>query len=658
VSTPFLDRIQSPRDLRRLEVGDLPRVAEELREEILRVVSKTGGYLSSNLGVVELTLALHYAFDTPRDRLVWDVGHQTCSHKILTGRRDRMETLRRYGGLSGFLSRAESEYDVLEAGHASTSISAALGLAVARDLKGEKHHVVTVIGDGAMTAGMAFEAMNQAGALGKRLIVVLNDNSMSISPSVGALPHYLAELMAGRHYAKFKDDFKKVLGRLPGVGEQVVDFARALEEGVRKTFTPGSLFEELGFRYMGPVNGHDFPAMLAAFAEARGVDGPVFLHVITQQGKGYRPAEDRPVEYHGAAPFDPSKGLPRRTRKKAAEAPTLTEVFGQTLLSLAGRDPRIVAITASMPDGTGLVPFAEAFPKRFFNTGIAEQHSVTLAAGLALDGFRPVVAVYSTFLQRAFDQIFHDVCLMNLPVVFAVDCAGLAGADGASHHGVFDIAYLRTLPNMVLMAPKDEEELRHMLATAFELDGPVAVRYPRGRHPRGGAPGMGVPGDRAEDRIGAGEIHTLPPGKAELLRRGEDGALWALGASVAPALTAAERLARDGVELTVVNARFVKPLDREMLAGQLAEGGRIATVEEHTLAGGFGSAVLEAVAEMGLEGVESLCLGIPDRFVPHGSEKVLRQALGLDAEGLYFRLRQFFVTSSRGFGRGTRHRPG
>lgn len=643
MSTPFLDRIQSPRDLRRLAPADLPKVADELREEVLRVVSKTGGYLSSNLGVVELTVALHYAFDTPQDRLVWDVGHQTYSHKILTGRRDRMETLRRYGGLSGFLSRAESEYDVLEAGHASTSISAALGLAVARDLKREDHHVVAVIGDGAMTAGMAFEAMNQVGSLGKRLIVVLNDNSMSISPSVGALPHYLAEIMAGRHYAKLKDDFKKVLARLPGVGEQVVDLARALEEGVRKTFVPGSLFEELGFRYLGPVNGHAFPSLLDSFAEAKEVDGPVLLHVITQQGKGYRPAEDEPVEYHGADPFDPSKGLPRRRPRSAAAAPTYTEIFGQTLLRLAERDSRLVAITASMPDGTGLVPFAEALPQRFFNTGIAEQHSVTLAAGLALGGFRPVVAVYSTFLQRAFDQIFHDVCLMGLPVIFAIDCAGLAGADGSSHHGVFDLAYLRTLPNMVVMAPQDGEELRHMLGTALELDGPVAVRYPRGP--------ARLPGDGSARHR---EVHALPAGKAELLRRGDDGALWALGPMVEPSLAAAQRLSRDGIEISVVNARFVKPLDREMLASQLAEGGRIATVEEHSLAGGFGSAVLEALADMGLEGVEALNLGIPDRFIPHGSEAVLRQALGLDADGLYFRLRQFFVTSSLRFGRGGR----
>jgi 1-deoxy-D-xylulose-5-phosphate synthase len=629
----LLDKIHGPKDLRALKPAQLPKVARELRDEIIETVSKTGGYLSSNLGAVELTLALHYAFETPRDQLVWDVGHQAYSHKILTGRRERMGTLRRYGGLSGFLSRAESEYDVAEAGHASTSISTALGLAVARDLKGEKHHVLAIIGDGAMTAGMAFEAMNQAGHLGKRLIVVLNDNSMSISPSVGALTRYLNELMAGRHYAKLKDDVKKVLQRVPGVGGQVLEVARALEEGVRTTFAPGSLFEELGFRYLGPVNGHSIPGLLDAFAEAREVDGAVLVHVITQPGKGYRRAEEEPVEYHGASPFDPSKGL----EQPPGGAPTYTEVFGATTLKLAERDSRIVAITASMPDGTGLVPFAERFPDRFFNTGIAEQHSVSLAAGLALGGYRPVVAVYSTFLQRGFDQIFHDVCLMDLPVVFAVDHAGIVGADGASHHGVFDLGYLRMLPNMVVAAPKDEGELQQMLATAFTLDHPVAVRYPAGA-------GVGV---KLEE-----ELRPVAPGKAELLRRGSAGVVWALGAAVGPTLAAAERLARDGVELTVVNARFVKPLDREMLAGQLAEGGRLATVEEHTLAGGFGSAVLEAVSETGIEGVETLTLGIADRFVPHGSQRVLRKALGLDADGIYFRLRQFFSAALR-FGRDT-----
>lgn len=629
----LLDPIQSPRDLRRLEPAQLPKLARELRDEILRLVSRTGGYLSSNLGAVELTVALHYAFDTPNDRLVWDVGHQTYAHKMLTGRRERMATLRRYGGLSGFLSRSESEYDVVEAGHASTSVSAALGLAVARDLEAQKHHVVAVIGDGAMTAGMAFEAMNQAGHLGKRLIVVLNDNSMSIGSSVGALTRYLKEIMAGRHYAKLKDDIRRVLQKVPAVGEQVLEVVRAMEEGVRQTFTPGSLFEELGFRYLGPIDGHSFPLLLEAFSEAKEVPGPVLVHVITQQGRGYRPAEDRPVAYHGPAPFDPDQGL----EAEAERPPTYTEVFGRTVLRLAERDPRVVAITASMPDGTGLAPFAEKFPKRFFNTGIAEAHSVTFAAGLALGGFRPIVAVYSTFLQRGFDQIFHDVCLMNLPVTFALDRAGLVGEDGPAHHGLFDLAYLRVLPNISVMAPKDEHELVQMLATAVELDAPAAVRYPRGT-------GVGPPAE--------GEIRTLPVGKAEPLRRGRDGVVWALGSTVAATLTAAERLARDGIELTVVNARFVKPLDRELLAGQLEAGGRLATIEEHALSGGFGSAVLEAISEMGLNGIETLCLGVPDRLVPHGSQRLLRQALGLDAEGLYFRLRQFFSVGPFGGPRG------
>ncbi len=631
----LLDSIQSPRDLRRLDPEQLPKLADELRGEIVRAISRSGGYLSSNLGAVELTLALHYGLDTPRDQLIWDVGHQTFAHKMLTGRRDRMETVGRYGGLSPFCRRAESEYDILEAGHASTSISAALGLAVARDLRQDKHHIAAVIGDGAMTAGMAFEAMNQTGHLGKRLIVVLNDNSMSISPSSGALTHYLTELMAGRHYAKLKDDLKRILQKVPAVGTPMVEVARAVEEGIRQTFVPGSLFEELGFCYLGPVNGHSIAALLEAIEEAKDVDGPVLIHAITQPGKGYRPAEDEPVEYHGPPPFDLSTGVHKRA---AGQPPTFTAIFGHTLLRLAQRDPRLVAITASMPDGTGLAPFGESFPDRLFNTGIAEQHSVTFAAGLALAGLRPVVAVYSTFLQRGFDQILHDVCRMNLPVAFAIDQAGLAGADGDAHHGVFDLAYLRMMPNLVIMAPKDENELQHMLATAAgALDHPAAVRYPR-------RTGFGVKLDA--------ELRTLPPGKAELLRRGNAGTVWALGVMVKPTLEAAERLGRDGIELTVVNARFVKPLDREMLASQLADGGRLATVEEHALAGGFGSAVLEAITEMGLEGIETLCLGIPDRFVPHGSQQTLQQSLGLDSAGIYFRLRQFFAASRDRFGRG------
>ncbi|MFN7964029.1 MAG: 1-deoxy-D-xylulose-5-phosphate synthase [Thermoanaerobaculia bacterium] len=620
----LLDQVHSPRDLRKLKASELPKLAQELREEVLQVVAKTGGYLASNLGVIELTVALHYAFDTPNDRLVWDVGHQTYAHKILTGRRDRMATMRSYGGLSGFLSRQESEYDVSEAGHASTSISEALGLAIARDLKGEKHHVVAVIGDGAVTAGMAFEAMNQAGHLGKRLIVVLNDNSMAITPSVGAMTRYLKEIMAGRHYAKLKDDIRRVIQKLPGVGEQMLEVVKGIEEGLRQTFTPGSLFEELGFRFLGPINGHAFPALLAALKEAQGIDGPVLLHVVTQAGKGYRPAEDSPAEFRGTTPAEGPRGEPQ-------EPPTYTEIFGRTALRLAERDSRIVAITAAMPEGTGLAAFAEKLPKRFLNTGIAEQHTVALAAGLALDGLRPLVAVYSSFLQRGFDQIFHDVCLMDLPVVFALDRSGLVDADGASQHGLLDFTYLRALPNMVVAAPMDENELAAMLTTAFELTHPVAIRYPAG-------PGFGVKLDR--------DLHTLPPGKAEVLRRGKDGLVWAAGVTVRPALAAAERLAQGGLELTVVNARFIKPLDRDLLASQLASGGKVATVEEHGLAGGFGGAVLEAVSEMGLEGVETLCLGIPDRVVPHGSQRVLRRALGLDAEGIYFRLRQFFASGA------------
>jgi len=622
-----LDRVHTPPDLRKLPEEELPQLADELREEIVRCVSETGGHFSSNLGSVELTIALHYAFETPRDLLVWDVGHQTYPHKLLTGRRERMSTLRQYGGLSGFCLRSESEYDVLAAGHASTSISAALGLAIARDQRGESHQVVAIIGDGSMTAGMAFEAMNQAGHLGTKMIVVLNDNSMSISPSVGALTKYLKELMAGRHYSKLKDDVKRVLHRIPGIGDPMLEVAKGLEEGIRQVFTPGSLFEELGFRYVGPVDGHSVPALLAALREAREIDGPVLVHAITQKGKGYKYAEDEPVEYHGPSKFDPVAGI---QKSKSAAAPTYTAVFGKAIIKLAERDPRVVAITASMPDGTGLIEFSEKFPDRFLNTGIAEQHSVTLAGGLALGGSKPVVAIYSSFLQRGFDQIFHDVCLMDLPVVFALDRGGIAGNDGWTHHGVFDYAYLRIFPNMVVMAPKDENELQHMLATALEQPHPAAVRYPRGN-------GVGVALDA--------EFRPLPLGKAEVLRRGRHGAVWAIGSTVHPTLEAAERLAKEGVELTVVNARFVKPLDRELLRSQLEQlgaGARLATVEEHVVAGGFGSAVLEALAEMEISGVATLTVGVPDRFVPHGSQEVLRKVLGLDAEGLYFRLRTFF----------------
>ncbi len=634
MTSPLLDQVHSPADLRRLDPGQLDQLADELREEIVACVSKTGGHFSSNLGSVELTIALHYVFDTPRDLLVWDVGHQTYPHKILTGRRDRMHTLRQYGGLSGFCLRGESEYDVIAAGHASTSISAALGLALARDLRKESHQVVAIIGDGSMTAGMAFEAMNQAGHLGTRMIVVLNDNSMSISPSVGALTKYLEALMAGRHYAKLKDDVKKVLHRIPGVGDPMLEVAKGLEEGVRQVFTPGTLFEELGFRYVGPVKGHSVSALIEALREARDIDGPVLVHAVTKKGKGYKYAEEEPVEYHGPSAFDPVAGIEKKKKPSTVPppAPSYTSVFGKAVVRLAEHDPRIVAITASMPDGTGLVPFSERFPDRFLNTGIAEQHSVTLAGGLAIGGLRPVVAIYSSFLQRGFDQIFHDVCLMDLPVTFALDRGGIAGNDGWTHHGLFDYAYFRIFPNTIVMAPKDENELQHMLATAVEQRHPTALRYPRGN-------GVGVPLDA--------EFRQLPIGKAEVLRRGSHGVVWAIGSTVYPALEAVERLAREGIELGLVNARFVKPLDRELLRTQFQQlggaGARIATVEEHVIAGGFGSAVAESLADMELHGAELVHVGVPDKFIPHGSQEVLRKTLGLDADGLYFRFRTHFA---------------
>ncbi len=623
----LLPGIGSPEDLRRLAPEDLPRLADEVREFLIDSVSRTGGHLASGLGAVELTIALHYALETPRDLIVWDVGHQCYPHKILTGRRERFHTLRRLGGLSGFLKRSESPYDAFDAGHASTSISAALGMAVARDAAGEDHRVVAVIGDGGLTGGMAMEGLNQAGYLRRRLMVILNDNEMSISPNVGAMEGYLNRILAGQPYKKFKADVEYVLRHIPGVGEQIVRKAKKLEQMAKQLVVPGLLFEELGFKYVGPVNGHSIPQLLKVLEEYRDHTGPVLVHVVTRKGKGYRPAEENPVRWHGASPFAPETGKTART--SSAGAPSYTSVFSRTVVELAGKDPRIHAITAAMPEGTGLDRFAREFPDRFYDVGICEQHAVTFAAGMATQGLRPVVAIYSTFLQRAFDQIFHDVCLMDLPVVFALDRAGLVGADGPTHHGVFDLGYLRILPNMVVMAPRDENELRHMLATALSLDHPAAVRYPRGA-------GFGVGLE--------GPPEALPLGRAEVLREGGEGVIWAAGVMATEALGAAESLAAGGgPHLTVVNARFVKPLDLGLLRETARPGSRLMTVEEGALAGGFGSAVLEALADLGIEGVEVERLGIPDAFQPHGGQAELRARLDLDAEGIARRARAFFT---------------
>ncbi len=629
----LLERIDSPADLRRLPEEALGDVAEELRQFLIESVSATGGHLASGLGAVELTLALHYVFDTPRDLLVWDVGHQCYPHKVITGRRERFRTLRTYGGISGFLKREESEYDVFNAGHASTSISAALGMAVARDLAGENHRVVAVIGDGGLTGGMAMEGLNQAGYLRRRFMIVLNDNEMSISPNVGAMQGYLARIISGQAYRQFKDEVEHFLRAIPRVGEPMLKLAKQAEHMAKQLLVPGLLFEELGFKYVGPINGHSLPQLIAALRAHRDDTRPVLVHVVTRKGKGYRPAEKDPVFWHGATPFLVATG---EVAAKKGGPPSYTSVFANTLVEQARTDPRVVAITAAMPEGTGLDRFAKVYPDRCFDVGICEQHAVTFAAGLAAQGMRPVVAIYSTFLQRAFDQIFHDVCLMRLPVVFALDRGGLVGADGPTHHGVFDLSYLRIFPHMVVMAPRHEGELRQMLATALAWNGPVALRYPRGQ-------GFGVPCE--------GAPQPVPVGKAEVLRSGRDGLIWAIGTMATEALAAAERLAAaGGPDLTVVNARFVKPLDTELLASQLAPGMRVMTVEENALAGGFGSAVMEAVATLEVPNVTFERLGVPDEFQPHGSQEILRARLDLDAEGILRRARAFFTVTASGTG--------
>lgn len=619
MSQRILDRVNEPGDLKRLSLRELRSLASEVRNELVDVVPQTGGHLASNLGAVELTIALHAVFDSPRDKIVWDVGHQAYVHKLLTGRKDRFHTIRQAGGLSGFTKRSESPHDPFGAGHAGTSISAALGIARARDLAGEAFDVVAVTGDGAMTCGMPFEALNNAGHLNSRLIVVLNDNGMSISPNVGALSRYLNRLRSDPRYQQVKGRTERVLVRLP-FGRAILEFLRRLKNSFKEFLIPTRIWDEMGLTYIGPVNGHELGELVRTLQAARRVPGPVLVHVYTKKGKGYDPAERDPTNFHGVAPNGRRKG----------RAPSYSQVFGDTVARIAELDPRVVAITAAMPDGTGLVRFAERFPARFFDVGIAEEHAVTFAAGLASQGLRPIVAVYSTFLQRAYDQVVHDVALQNLPVVFALDRAGIVGDDGATHNGVFDLSYLRHIPEIVIMSPKDECELQRMLWTALEIDGPVAIRYPRGS-------GIGVPLD--EDRV------TLPLGVAEVLRKGAGGelAILAIGSMVYPALQAAELLAAEGIETAVVNARFVKPLDKSVLYGLARNFRRIVTVEENALAGGFGSAVLEFFERKVLTaGRDFLRIGVPDRFVHHGPQQLVRAELNLTAEGIVEVVRRRF----------------
>lgn len=619
--TPLLLGIDHPTQLRRLPESALRQLAEEMREFIIHTVADTGGHLGASLGVVELAIALHYTFETPEDRLIWDVGHQSYPHKILTGRRERMATLRRRNGLSGFTSRAESPFDPFGTGHSSTSISAALGMALAFRMRGTtRRKAIAVIGDGAMTAGMAFEAMNNTGQHSDAdLIVILNDNEMSISPNVGALSAYLSRILSGPLYTRFRGGTGRVLSR---ISEPLREVARKAEGHVKGMLTPGTLFEELGFSYYGPVDGHDFGQLLPTLRNLRQLNGPVLLHVVTRKGRGFAPAEANPCTYHGVPPFDPVTGR----MKSSGDGPTYTQIFADSLIELASRESRVVAITAAMPEGTGLHLFQERFPTRFFDVGIAEQHAVTFAAGLATEGLIPVVAIYSTFMQRAFDQVVHDVALQQLPVVLALDRAGLVGADGPTHAGAYDLTFLRAVPNLVLMAPADGAELRRMVATALTLHRPVMVRYPRGVAPEGLSPGTTDP------------FAPLPVGVGRKLRSGGPtpaAAVVAVGTMVPVALAAATLLAAEEVELSVYDARFIKPLDGQLLR-EAASHPVLVTIEENTVLGGFGSAVLEFLAGEGLldRGLRVRILGLPDRFVPHGRHEGLLAELGLDAAGV------------------------
>ncbi len=601
----LLKTVNDPSELRKLDRRQLQRLADELRAFVLDSVSKTGGHLSSNLGTVELTIALHYVFETPEDRIVWDVGHQTYPHKILTGRRERMTTLRQLGGVSGFPRRSESAYDTFGTAHSSTSISAALGMAVAAKTKGEKRRCIAVIGDGAMSAGMAFEALNNAGAMDVDLLVVLNDNEMSISRPVGALTNYLARLLSGRIYDTAKRASEHLLKRVPGM----LELARRAEEHVKGMVTPGTLFEEFGFNYLGPIDGHDLDALIPTLANIRKLSGPQFLHVVTRKGQGYKLAEEDPITYHGPGKFDPGEGI----KQAVAGKPTYSQVFGDWLCDMARLDERLVAITPAMREGSGMVRFSEEFPQRYFDVAIAEQHAVTFAAGLACEGLKPVVAIYSTFLQRGYDQLIHDVAVQNLPVLFALDRGGLVGGDGQTHNGAFDYAYLRTVPNVTVMAPADERECRQMLYTGFQLNGPAAVRYPRGS-----GPGVAV----------EKEMRALPVGKGEIRRRGRRIAILAFGSMLKPALEAAESL-----DATVANMRFVKPLDVELVRSLAADHALLVTVEEHQVMAGAGAAVCEALNAAGAER-RVLLLGLPDRFVEHGDPAKLLASVGLDAAGI------------------------
>jgi len=608
--------ITSPQDIRKFSFSELASLAEELRQTIIHTVAKTGGHLAPSLGVVELTIALHYVFDTPNDKLIWDVGHQSYAHKLLTGRQDRFDTLRQYKGLSGFPKFQESIYDAFETGHAGTSISAALGMTLAKDIQKRNNRAIAVIGDGSMTAGMAFEALNHAGHLDRNLIVILNDNEMSISPNVGAVSSFLSRKLSGRTMRRVKAHIEERLNSLSNVGENILNVLKKSEESFKSFFTPGMLFEAFKFNYIGPIPGHQLEDLIEALETVRDSSrGPVLVHVLTTKGKGYTPAEKNPGSFHGIGPFDIATGSP----KASPHPPSYTEIFGDTMVRIGRMEKRLAAISAAMVTGTGLTRFAEEFPERFFDVGIAEQHAVTFAAGLAVEGILPVVAIYSSFFQRSLDQIIHDVCIPNLPVTLAIDRGGVVGDDGPTHHGVFDLSFLRFIPNMVLMAPKDEEELRHMLYTAVLHKGPAAVRYPRGQ---------------GEDVVLATELHALELGKGEVLLEGSDLLLLPVGNRVYPALHAAEGLKKVGIDVTVINPRFIKPLDADLICTWAARTGRVVTIEDNVRQGGFGSAVLELFSRRRLYGIKTRALAYPDLFIEHGPQKTLWKDNKLDTPAI------------------------
>ena len=619
----FLDSIDSPQDLKNIPVEKLPELAKEIRDMLLDTISKTGGHLSSNLGVVELTLAMHYVFNSPIDKFVWDVGHQSYVHKLLTGRKSRFDTLRQYDGLCGFTKREESQHDHWNCGHGGTSISAALAFAKARDLKKEKNDVVAIIGDGSLTAGMAFEGLNHTGHIQSDMIVVLNDNEWSISANVGGMSAHLSKIMTGQVMLKIKQEIGQLLLAVPGIGKEITRYAHKIDEAIKGVFIPGRLFEDLGFRYVGPIDGHDVEALIDSFATVKNLKGPTLMHVITRKGKGYEQAEEKADVWHGAKPFNVSTG---EFHKKKAN-PAYTNVFANALIELAKEDEKVVGITAAMPDGTGISKFGKEFPARTFDVGMAEQHGVAFAGALAIEGFRPVAAIYSTFLQRAYDQVVHDICLMNLDVTFALDRAGIVGEDGATHQGLYDIAFLRTLPNMVVMAPKDENELRHMLKTAVYHKGPAALRYPRGS-------GLGVPLDE--------EMKELEIGKGEVIKDGSDIAILAYGHTVDGAVMVSNMFEKEGVSVAVINARFAKPVDKDLIV-QYAKSTRcLITIEEHSLKGGFGSAVLEALQEEKVCSVPVKCIGLGDIVLEHGAPGKQRKDLKLDPEGMFDTIGSFY----------------